>query len=82
MNIKYPHIKKFKLNELKAMPFSLAKHLKKLKENAMKCPSDIEKFCVNDQKYMNSMNNSILKTKIFETLQETNQEKKISHSYR
>ena len=79
-NIKYAHQRKFKLNELKSIPFSLSKYLKKLKDKAVVYPGDTEKFCRNDQNYINTINNSILKTKILETIQ--NQPKKMGHSYR
>ena len=80
-NLKYPHMKKFKLNELKPIPFSLAKHLKKLKENTVKYAADVEKFCENDKKYMNTVNNSILKSKILETIQQKPL-MRLPHSYR
>lgn len=78
----YNHKKKFKLNELKAVPFSISKHLRKLKANVMKYPPDIEKFAKNDQKYMNTVNNSILRTKIFETLQHSLKKPHHPYSYR
>jgi len=79
-NIKYPHKRKFKLDELKSIPFSLTKYLRKLKENAMKYTNDSEKFCTNDQKYINSVTNSILKAKMLEMIQ--NKPKRNIVSYR
>jgi hypothetical protein len=68
------------LDELKSIPFSLTKYLRKLKENAMKYTNDSEKFCTNDQKYINSVTNSILKAKMLEMIQ--NKPKRNIVSYR
>lgn len=78
---KYNHIKKFKLNELKAIPFSLSKYLKKVKEKAAKYQNDTEKFTKKDKKYFNTINNSILKHKIFESLQHKKDQSQPPFSY-
>lgn len=63
--------KKFKLSELKTIPFSIKKFLIKSKLDATTYPLDTEKYSKNDPKYFNLIRNTILKKNIIETM-ETN----------